>query len=75
MLTPARIEVFNYTVGFVLKGVGALLGGLVGMALAMSFYYILNSVMLGAALRRRAVTQLQERNAIQGHSLLSGEIR
>jgi putative peptidoglycan lipid II flippase len=75
MTTPAKIEALTYTVGLILKGVGAWLAGLVGVATAISVYYLLNSVMLGAVLRRRAVAQLQEQPAIQGNPLMPGELR
>ena len=75
MTTPAKIEALTYTVGLILKGIGAWLAGLVGVATAISVYYLLNSVMLGAVLRRRAVAQLQEQPAIQGNPLMPGELR
>jgi putative peptidoglycan lipid II flippase len=75
MLTPAKIEVFTYTVGLIMKGLGAWFGGLVGVATAISVYYLLNSVMLGVVLRRRAVAHLQDGKVIQGNRLMPGELR
>lgn len=75
MTTPAKIEALTYTVGLILKGIGAWLAGLIGVATAISAYYVLNSVVLGAVLRRRAVAQLQEQPAIQGNPLMPGEFR
>ncbi|MBI4002208.1 MAG: hypothetical protein HY348_10535 [Nitrospira defluvii] len=75
MLTPAKIEVLTYTVGLIMKGVGALFGGLVGIATAISFYYLLNSVMLGVVLRRRAAAQLLDNKVIERNPFMPGELR
>ena len=74
-LTPSRIEVFTYSVGLLMKGIGALAGGLVGMAMAISFYYLLNGVMLGIVLRRRIVAQLLDKRVVEGTSFMPGEVR
>lgn len=53
MVSPAKIETLTYTIGLVMKGIGVWFGGLVGIAIAISAYYLLNSVVLGVALRRQ----------------------
>lgn len=53
MVTPAKIETVTYTIGLAMKGVGVWLGGLAGIAVAISAYYLLNSVVLSIVLRRK----------------------
>jgi putative peptidoglycan lipid II flippase len=50
---PAKVETATYTVGLVMKGVGVLTGGLVGLALAISLFYGLNMLVLGTFLFKR----------------------
>ncbi len=50
---PAKVEMATYTVGLLMKGVGVLTGGLVGLALAISLFYGLNSLVLGMFLFKR----------------------
>lgn len=53
MVSPAKIETLTYTIGLVMKGIGVWFGGLVGMAIAISAYYLLNGVVLGLVLRKQ----------------------
>ena len=75
MTTPAKIEALTYTVGLILKGIGAWFGGLTGVAIAISAHYLLNGVMLSMVLRQRTVAQLREHPLIQGNPLMPGELR
>lgn len=67
--TPAKIEAFANTIGFILKCVGCLLGGLIGIAIGVSCYYALNALLLGTVLRRRLSAQRLERDSRDGKSL------
>ncbi len=49
---PARIEMLTHTAGLAMKTVGVLLGGLMGIAIAISLFYALNTITLSVALRR-----------------------
>ncbi len=75
MTTPAKIEALTYTVGLILKGIGVWFAGLIGVAIAISAYYLLNSVMLGMVLRKRTASHLREQAMIQGKTLMPGELR
>jgi len=61
---PAKIEMLTHTLGLMFKGIGLWLGGLVGIALAISAYYLLTSVILGVALHRRMQTQLRSTSSV-----------
>jgi peptidoglycan biosynthesis protein MviN/MurJ (putative lipid II flippase) len=50
---PARIEMVTSTVGLAMKAVGVMLGGLIGIALAISLFYVLNTLVLSIALARK----------------------
>lgn len=65
MVVPARIEACTYTIGLIMKGFGVWLGGLVGIAAAISAYYLLNSIVLGVVLTRRAEGELQNKTGIR----------
>ncbi|MBA2487212.1 MAG: hypothetical protein H0V35_14185 [Nitrospira sp.] len=54
---PARMECVTHTTGLVMKVVGVMLGGLMGIAMAVSLFYVLNTIALGIALRRRLRTR------------------
>ncbi|MGC3973127.1 MAG: lipid II flippase MurJ [Nitrospira sp.] len=71
-MTPSKIEVLTYTVGLVMKGAGAFFGGLVGMALAISAYYVLNSLMLGMVLRKRVAAQRMDGTSVRQTGFLPG---
>ena len=42
----------THTAGLAMKTVGVLLGGLMGIAIAISLFYALNTITLSVALRR-----------------------
>ncbi len=71
--TPAKIEAFANTIGFILKCVGCVLGGLIGIAIGISCYYALNALLLGTVLRRRLSAQPPERDSRDGKSLARWE--
>lgn len=58
MALPAKIEIGTYTTGLIFKAFGLWWGGLVGIAAAISAYYLLTSVVLGVVLNRRVGRQL-----------------
>lgn len=51
--TPTRIQMLVYFLGTVLKCCGFFFGGLFGILAAISLYYMLEGILLGAALDRR----------------------
>lgn len=51
--TPTKIGMLGFTVGVVVKISGFAIGGLLGLAIGTSLYYLLNAVWLAAALRRK----------------------
>jgi putative peptidoglycan lipid II flippase len=51
--TPTRIGVAGFTVGIVLKALGFMWLGIVGIAIGASAYYLLNVIVLFALLERR----------------------
>ncbi len=57
---PAKVEATASTVGLVVKGLGFLMGGLIGIAVAISLQYALTSLLLGSALYRRVMPRLCE---------------
>jgi peptidoglycan biosynthesis protein MviN/MurJ (putative lipid II flippase) len=58
MRTPTRIQMLSYSIGIVMKCCGFVLGGLMGIALAMSLYYALEGLLLGTVLHRRMAVRL-----------------
>ena len=50
---PARVEMVTYTLGLVMKGIGVVEGGLVGLAIAISISYVLTTIVLAAFLFKR----------------------
>ena len=58
---PAKVEAVASTGGLVLKGLGFVMGGLIGIAVAISLQYALTSLLLGSALYRRVMPRLRER--------------
>ncbi len=57
---PAKVEAAASTAGLVLKGLGFLMGGLIGIAVAISVQYALTSLLLGSIFYRRLMTRLRE---------------
>ncbi|MBN1309938.1 MAG: polysaccharide biosynthesis C-terminal domain-containing protein [Anaerolineae bacterium] len=53
--TPTKIGVIGFTVGIALKIGGFLLGGLMGIAIGTSVYYLANTVLLYVLLERKLV--------------------
>ena len=60
MSTPAKVEALASTAGLLLKGLGFFMGGLMGIALAISMQYALTSVLLGSIFYRRLTARLRE---------------
>lgn len=52
-VTPTRIGILSYTLGIPLKIAGFLAGGILGLALATSVYYLVSMAALAIVLRRR----------------------
>lgn len=50
---PARIQMVSYSIGIALKYAGFVIGGLLGIAVAISVSYALEGVLLASALHRR----------------------
>jgi putative peptidoglycan lipid II flippase len=70
---PARIEMITSTVGLVMKAVGMMLGGLIGIALAISLFYLLNTLVLAAALARKLKSRGLPRTSMNPFPLLSAK--
>jgi putative peptidoglycan lipid II flippase len=60
---PARIEAMASLGGIILKGLGFLTGGLIGIAVAISLQYALTTLLLGTALYRRMMARLRENSS------------
>lgn len=55
---PAQVEIGTSLAGLALKGVGFLVGGLIGIAVATSIQYALSSILLGLLFHRRMAARL-----------------
>lgn len=73
MSIPAKIEAVASTAGLLLKGLGFLMGGLIGIALAISVQYALTSLLLGSILYRRLMARLRESGSEQIKPFLAVE--
>lgn len=56
---PAKVEVGTSLVGLALKGIGFLMGGLIGIAVATTVQYALSALLLGLLFSRRMATRLR----------------
>lgn len=56
---PARVEIGTSLAGLALKGVGFIMGGLTGIAVATSIQYGLSSLLLGLLFHRRMASRLR----------------
>lgn len=71
MSIPAKVEAVASTAGLVLKGLGFLMGGLIGIAVAISLQYVLTSLLLGSIFYRRMTTRLRENSSESVESFLA----
>jgi putative peptidoglycan lipid II flippase len=55
--TPTKIGMLGFTVGILMKIAGFVFGGLIGLAIGTSIYFMLNAVWLTIALRRTLSTK------------------
>ncbi|ODT44229.1 MAG: hypothetical protein ABS70_05995 [Nitrospira sp. SCN 59-13] len=64
---PARVEIGTSLAGLALKGVGFLMGGLIGIAVATSIQYAFSTLLLGVLFHRRMATRLRSNapNSVQ----------
>ena len=56
---PAKVEIGTSLAGLALKGIGFLMGGLIGIAVATSIQYALSSLLLGLLFHRRMAARLR----------------
>ena len=57
---PAKVEIGTSLVGLALKGIGFLMGGLLGIAVATTVQYALSSLLLGLLFSRRMAARLRD---------------
>lgn len=57
---PAKVEIGTSVAGLALKGIGFLMGGLIGIAVATSMQYVLSSLVLGLLFYRRMAARLRD---------------
>lgn len=57
--TPTKIQVLTTSIGIVLKGLGFLFAGLLGITVAISVSYLFEGVLLGVLLHRRVTDRLR----------------
>lgn len=58
---PAKVEIGTSLAGLALKGIGFLMGGLIGIAVATSIQYALSSLLLGLLFHRRMAVRLHDK--------------
>jgi len=57
---PAKVEIGTSLAGLALKGIGFLMGGLLGIAVATTVQYALSSLLLGLLFSRRMAARLRD---------------
>ncbi len=67
---PAKVEIGTSVAGLALKGIGFMMGGLIGIAVATSIQYALSSVVLGLLFHRRMAIRLRDNAPGSVHSTL-----
>ncbi len=60
--TPAKIQMLTYSIGMVMKFGGFIVGGLLGITVAISVSYALEGILLGSILHRRVTDRLRSQS-------------